>query len=128
MKTIASRLTDLREKNDWTKTEVAKKLGLTAVSTYANWEYGSREPHAEMIAEIADVYGVTTDYIIKGTNMSKNTDAPTDIALKISQLIQYIQTQDPEDLLFHGKSLSESQINLLVPALKVALALTENEA
>lgn len=35
-----------------------------------------------MIAEIADVYGVTTDYIIKGTNMSENTDAPTDIALK----------------------------------------------
>ncbi|MES9792129.1 helix-turn-helix transcriptional regulator, partial [Priestia megaterium] len=36
------RLEFLRERKGWTKSLVAKKLGIKTVSTYANWEYGLR--------------------------------------------------------------------------------------
>ncbi|MHA6683631.1 helix-turn-helix domain-containing protein [Bacillus subtilis] len=59
-------LTELREKKGWSKSLVAKKLGLKTMSTYANWEYGLRKPDGEMLVKIANLYGVTTDYILTG--------------------------------------------------------------
>jgi transcriptional regulator with XRE-family HTH domain len=59
-------LTELRERKGWSKTTVAKKLNIKTVSTYANWEYGTREPDKDMLAKIAELYNVTTDYLITG--------------------------------------------------------------
>ncbi|PAD69903.1 transcriptional regulator, partial [Bacillus sp. 7586-K] len=47
-------LENLREKKGWTKSLVAKKLGIKTVSTYANWEYGIRQPDNEMLVKIAE--------------------------------------------------------------------------
>ncbi|MFS0655632.1 helix-turn-helix domain-containing protein [Bacillus sp. 179-C3.3 HS] len=63
-------LTELREKHGWSKSTVAKKLGLKAMSTYANWEYGLRKPDGDMIVKIADLYGVSTDYLLTGKDKS----------------------------------------------------------
>ncbi|MFJ5964770.1 helix-turn-helix domain-containing protein [Bacillus sp. NPDC093026] len=63
-------LTELREKHGWSKSTVAKKLGLKAMSTYANWEYGLRKPDGEMIVKIAKLYGVSTDYLLTGKDKS----------------------------------------------------------
>ncbi|AOC55653.1 MULTISPECIES: helix-turn-helix domain-containing protein [Bacillus] len=67
-------LTELREKHGWSKSTVAKKLGLKAMSTYANWEYGLRKPDGEMIVKIAELYGVSTDYLLTGKDKG-GTDA-----------------------------------------------------
>lgn len=64
MQTLAERLTILREEHEWTKTYVAKQLGLKNLGTYANWEYGTREPDNEMLAKIANLYKVPTDYLL----------------------------------------------------------------
>ncbi|MEQ7177828.1 helix-turn-helix transcriptional regulator [Enterococcus thailandicus] len=64
MQTLSERLTTLREEHEWTKTYVAKQLGLKNLGTYANWEYGTREPDNEMLTKIANLYKVTTDYLL----------------------------------------------------------------
>lgn len=64
-------LEELRESKGWSKTEVAKRLGIKTVSTYANWEYGLRSPDKDMLAKIAELYEVTTDYLITGKQESK---------------------------------------------------------
>ncbi|EGP5004186.1 MULTISPECIES: helix-turn-helix domain-containing protein [Enterococcus] len=64
MQTLAERLTILREEHEWTKTYVAKQLGLKNLGTYANWEYGTREPDNEMLTKIANLYKVSTDYLL----------------------------------------------------------------
>lgn len=66
---ISERITALREQRGWSKTYVAKKLGLN-LSTYANYEYGNREPDISTLPKIADLFNVTTDYLINGTNSS----------------------------------------------------------
>ncbi|WP_100406641.1 helix-turn-helix domain-containing protein [Bacillus solitudinis] len=58
------RLEKLREREGWTKSLVAKKLNIKTVSTYANWEYGIRQPDNEMLVKLADLYDVTTDYLL----------------------------------------------------------------
>nr|WGD98833.1 helix-turn-helix transcriptional regulator [Bacillus safensis] len=67
-------LTELREKHGWSKSTVAKKLGLKAMSTYANWEYGLRKPDGEMIVKIAELYGVSTDYLLTGKDKDRAAD------------------------------------------------------
>lgn len=64
MSMIGERLTVLRESRGWSKTYTAEKLGVKAMSTYANWEYGNREPDAQMLAKMADVFDVTVDYLL----------------------------------------------------------------
>ena len=40
MSEFSERLTNLRERKGWSKTYVAKTIGLSSMQTYANWEYG----------------------------------------------------------------------------------------
>lgn len=54
----------LRNKEGWSKSDVARKLGIKTVSTYANWEYGIRQPDHEMLIKIADLYNVSTDFLL----------------------------------------------------------------
>ncbi|MCY7988593.1 helix-turn-helix domain-containing protein [Bacillus spizizenii] len=78
-------LTELREKKGWSKSLVAKKLGLKTMSTYANWEYGLRKPDGEMLVKIANLYGVTTDYILTGKKPNSfNSDLFEDPDLQIA--------------------------------------------
>lgn len=63
---LAKRLEQLRENNGWTKTLVANKLGLKNMATYANWEYGTREPDNQSLIDLAAIYGVSVDYLLKG--------------------------------------------------------------
>lgn len=76
MSAISERITALREQRGWSKTYVAKKLGLN-LSTYANYEYGNREPDIKTLADIATLFDVTTDYLVNGSDgnekpLSKN--------------------------------------------------------
>jgi transcriptional regulator with XRE-family HTH domain len=64
---LAKRLQLLREEKEWTKTYVAKQLGLNNLGTYANWEYGTREPDSEMLSKIASLYDVSTDFLLGRT-------------------------------------------------------------
>lgn len=68
MSEFSSRLTSLREDKGWSKTYVAKAIGLKSMQTYANWEYGRTEPDFQMLDKIADLFNVSTDYLLKGKN------------------------------------------------------------
>jgi transcriptional regulator with XRE-family HTH domain len=64
MTTLGEKLTALRERKGWTKTFVAKKLGIKTLSTYANYEYGIREPDMETLGRIADIYDISLDELL----------------------------------------------------------------
>ncbi|MFT8928480.1 MAG: helix-turn-helix transcriptional regulator [Sporolactobacillus sp.] len=66
---IGKRITQLREEKGWTKTFTAEKLGIKTMSTYANWEYGTRTPDGEMLTKIADLFDVSTDYLLGRTDI-----------------------------------------------------------
>ena len=52
-----------REAAHLTQSQVAEKLGVTHV-TYQNYEYGKREPNNALLCNIADLFHVTTDYLL----------------------------------------------------------------
>jgi transcriptional regulator with XRE-family HTH domain len=102
---LAKRLEQLRENNGWTKTLVANKLGLKNMATYANWEYGTREPDNQSLLDLAAIYGVTVDYLLTGEEghqkeASKTFDETNDMIRTVAAHIDDNATEeDLEDIL-----------------------------
>ncbi len=62
------RIKELREKEKLSQLQLAEKLNLTqqAISLY---EKGEREPGIDLINQLADFFGVTTDYLLGKSNI-----------------------------------------------------------
>ncbi|MBQ7960997.1 MAG: helix-turn-helix transcriptional regulator [Clostridia bacterium] len=64
------RLKDLRDDKDLKQKEVAALLGIDQ-RVYSNYETGKREIPTRFVVQLAQFYGVTTDYILGLTNDTK---------------------------------------------------------
>mgnify|MGYP002474733966 FL=1 len=54
---------ELREERGYTQKQVADKLGLNSV-TYLHYEKEQREPPLALLADMAQLYAVTVDYLL----------------------------------------------------------------
>lgn len=59
----AERIKELREKNDLTQTELAKRMNVTRSSVNA-WEMGISIPSTEKIVELTLLLHTTSDYLL----------------------------------------------------------------
>ena len=64
------RIKDLREDSDKKQTEVAGYLGIRQ-EVYSRYERGERTLPLEHLLKLADLYDVSTDYILGRTNKPK---------------------------------------------------------
>ncbi len=60
---LAKKIIKLRTKNKMTQNELASIINYTDKSV-SKWEHGDATPPIEVIKELADVFGVTVDYLI----------------------------------------------------------------
>jgi len=66
--TVGERLKKARENKNLTQAEVAEKLGVTR-SVVARYESGINDPPTENIITLAEIYEVTTDYLLGKTDL-----------------------------------------------------------
>ena len=59
---IAKRIRDLREDNDLTQRDLAAKLGVPA-QRISEWEKGVHLPRLDVLCQMADIFGVSLDYL-----------------------------------------------------------------
>ena len=64
------RLKDLREDHDLTQKKLSEMLHISQ-NTYSQYENGVRQLPIEMLIRISEIYGVSTDYILRLTNNPK---------------------------------------------------------
>ena len=64
------RLRNLREDHDMKQREVASYLHCSQ-QVYSNYELGQRDLPTDVLIALADLYGVSTDYILDLTNNPK---------------------------------------------------------
>lgn len=60
---ISERLRELRKVNNLTQKAVSDATGLTNTG-YQNYELGTRTPRLEQLVALADLYGVSLDYLV----------------------------------------------------------------
>ena len=58
-------LTELRHSRGWSQEQLGERLGVTR-QTVSKWELGSTTPELEKLAMMSDIFGVSTDELIKG--------------------------------------------------------------
>lgn len=85
--TMAKRLIELREKNNFSQSFVARQIGVTPALISA-YEKQERNPSINKLIALADIYHVSTDYILGRTHTNNvsaiiNVEHLTDTQIKI---------------------------------------------
>jgi len=65
--TLATRLKELRKAKGYTQNQVAIYCDITE-KAYQNYELQAREPKLDILIRIADLYGVSLDYLTGRTD------------------------------------------------------------
>ncbi|MEN2466721.1 helix-turn-helix transcriptional regulator [Ornithinibacillus sp. JPR2-1] len=101
MKEFGSRLRSYREKlketnKKWTQQYVAEKIGVARV-TYTAYENGTKMPPFDTINRIAEVFDVSTDYLMGRTDNTKKENGKSNKEV----IIEKIASEFPDiDLMF----------------------------
>lgn len=91
--TMAKRLIQLREKNNFSQSFVARQIGVTPALISA-YEKQERNPSINKLIALADIYHVSTDYILGRTHTNNvsttiNVEHLTDTQINIvRELVQ----------------------------------------
>ena len=83
MQTYQIRLRQLREDHDKTQTEIAEYLGINQ-TVYSRYETGKRQPSIDIIIQLADLFGVTVDYLLGRQEVEDSTLSEYEIQLLIA--------------------------------------------
>lgn len=89
---IAEKIKCVREQNGLTQSELAKKLNITRSSVNA-WEMGLSVPSTRYVVELAQLFKITTDYLLDvSSNIEVNINDLTEEEKEIvMRLLQYFQ-------------------------------------
>ena len=71
--TMGARIRELRTARRWSQSDLARQIGVQK-ATVGQYESGDRSPSYEVLIRIADVFAVSTDYLIRG-NGGNDLDA-----------------------------------------------------
>jgi transcriptional regulator with XRE-family HTH domain len=82
MKMLGARIRESRNRKGMTQKDLASLLGVTDAAI-GMWENGRRKPDAEDIKRMANIFGVTTDYLL-GQESPQKQVIPT-IAAKMPE-------------------------------------------
>ena len=61
---LADKIIEERKRNGWSQEELAEKLGVSRQSV-SKWESAQSVPDLNRIIKMAELFGVTTDYLLK---------------------------------------------------------------
>lgn len=105
---------ELRYKAGFTQDELAQKLGISKGSV-AMWETNKRTPSTGTLVRLADLFGVTTDYLLGRTENpvpEQSANMPQD-ASRTANLIsafEQLDTDNQDIIIGEAKKLLKQQI------------------
>ena len=80
---LADKIIDLRKKNGWSQEELAEKLGVSRQAV-SKWESAQAIPDLGRVLAMADLFSVTTDYLLRDENEAPTIDV-NDVLYQLSQ-------------------------------------------
>lgn len=115
MSDLGSRLRKARERKGWSQTFVCQKLGISN-STLSGYERDYREPDADMISTFAELYEVTTDYLLGRTNKPVEISGVTNDT-ELAEVIKFFRDNPRmgiffKDLLEHPEESREELLDI----------------
>lgn len=72
---LGSRIAALRRVKGWSQSELARRLQVSP-SAVGMYEQGRREPAAEVLVALSELFGVTVDYLLTGKTTPASGENP----------------------------------------------------
>ena len=92
---IAKNISELRLSHNMTQLELAEKLNYSD-KTISKWERAESSPDISVLLEIADIFGVTLDYLVKAEHPKEEMSAPAQKEEKFNRrAVAYISESCP---------------------------------
>jgi HTH-type transcriptional regulator, competence development regulator len=119
MSHVGERIRELREKRDWSQREFAKRVGIN-YSVINRIELGKRPVEDHELAKIADLFDVTTDYLLGRTDdpHGYTIETQTEEENTLEKINQLIKEYGIEQMGFFDiekwKNLSEEEIEEII--------------
>ena len=85
---LSERIKELRLMNGYNQVELANRLIITK-QTVSNWENNNIQPSIEMLESLADLFSVSTDYLL-GREIKRELDSDGLTNIQINHLQQII--------------------------------------
>lgn len=82
---LGKNIRELRIALGWSQVDLAKKLNITK-QTISNWENDNIQPSIEMLVRLADLFSVTTDYLL-----GRETDDRINVGGLPEQVVAHIR-------------------------------------
>lgn len=82
---LADKIIEERKKNGWTQEDLAQKLGVSRQSV-SKWESAGAIPDLKKIIQLADLFGVRTDYLLKDEVEKENTETICDTDCELNRM------------------------------------------
>ena len=128
---IGNTIRELRKEKKMSQSALGKFIG-GSQTTVTAWETGRAEPSSTFISKLADLFNVSTDYLLGRSDNKKKpyyelTDKEKkDIALQAEKLMEGIESG--ENLNFYGEPATEEQKERLLIAVQTAMEMNKRKA
>ena len=86
---LGARINELRIASGWSQVQLAEKLNISK-QTVSNWENDNIQPSIEMLVRIANLFSVSTDYLLGLDNLTHiNVEGvPVSFVAHLTQIIE----------------------------------------
>lgn len=92
---LAEKIIALRKRMNWSQEELAEKLDISRQSV-SKWEVGATIPDLDKILKMSELFGVSTDYLLKdemeGTDLPGGRDIPEGRVISVEEANAYMNT------------------------------------
>lgn len=122
---MSNRIKELRKEYGLTQEDIAKKLGLTR-SAISSYERGRLEPTFQNIIKLADMFDVSTKYLM-GLSLNRNSeddDRHQDIRVEVENLMKDISIDD--GLTYDSKKITNPTREMIIKSLESTLNLVDS--
>lgn len=124
---LAEKITALRKRMNWSQEELAEKLDISRQSV-SKWELGATIPDLDKILKMSEIFGVSTDYLLKDeieeTGLSGGKDVPEGRTVSVAEANEFMNLSQEVS----GKIALAVSLFILSPVILLQLAaFTEGE-
>lgn len=126
---FADKLIDLRKKNGWSQEELAEKLEVSR-QTISKWEGALSMPDLGRMLKIAQLFGVTTDYLIKdeqglteATVTEEDGDENPVHRISMEQAVDFLNMRD----VYAGRTAAGVMLCIFSPIILILLCGAQEE-
>lgn len=95
---LISRIINLRESKDWSQTELGRRLGVDK-SVMNKIESGTRKVSTEELTKLADIFDVSTDYLLGKESNPEKKDSTLLVATHVDDDLTDKQKQEVQDFI-----------------------------